>query len=544
LLTKKQTPGVVFQPQVHRKLQHGIQTFVNALRPTLGPVSGGVAIDHINNTKDLPEFLDDGGTIARRIIELPNRDEDMGAMLLRSMLVKQKESVGDGTVTAAILLEAIFSAGIRYITAGGNAMQVRRQLEKILPIILEEVDRASFKLDSHESLIDMAYTLCHDREIAQAIGEVFDLLGKHGRLEVREGYGRDVEHEYVQGTYYYSGAFSRAFFGNDIHTRIELYNTSIFLCDYTIEDHKDLFPVMKAAHDAGVESLVIIARGLSEKAIGMLTTNNKMDSFTAVGIKLPGSNEADKIAAIEDLTLLTGANPYLKITGGTLEIVKADDFGKVRSIWADLRTFGIVGGRGDKRKLRKHIQRLKDKYPLINDYEDQKRLNKRIGNLLGGSATLWLGGHSETEISAKKNLIERTIQIMRQASEHGVVHGGGMMYLQLTNLLKQHYAEATDTDERAAYRILMEAFSAPVRALYQNAGYDPGDILAQIQHAGTLSAFDVETGQCVQLCEFGIYDSTEILKATIRNAISTAALMLTIDCFVHRSNPELVGDPR
>lgn len=543
MLTRKQTPGVVFQPQVHRKLQHGIQTFVNALRPTLGPIAGGVAIDHINKTKDLPEFLDDGGIIARRIIELQNRDEDMGAMLLRAMLITQRDGVGDGTVTAAILLEAIFSAGVRYITAGGNAMQVRRQLEKMLPIILEEVDRATFKLDSQESLVNMAYSLCHDKEIAQKIGEVFDLLGKHGRLEVREGYGRDLHHDYVQGTYYYSGAFSRAFFGNDIHTRIALYNTAIFLCDYSIDDHKVLFPVMKAAHDAGVESLVIIARNLSEKAIGLLTTNNKMDSFTAIGVKLPGLNEADRIAAIEDISLLTGATPYLSVTGGNLENVQSDDFGTARRLWADLRSFGIVGGRGDKRKLRNHIQQLKKSYPLIKDYEDQKRLNKRIGNLLGGSATIWLGGHSETEISAKKNLVERTIQIMRQSSEHGIVHGGGVMFLRLSNMLKQQYAEATDTDERAVCRMLMEAFDAPVRTLYQNAGYDPGEIIAKIQHQAAPSAFDIETGQCINLNEFGIYDSSEVLKATLHNAIRTAALILTIDSLIHRSNPELVGNP-
>ena len=516
---------------------------VNALRPTFGPVSGSVAIDHIHKTKDLPEFLDDGGTIARRIIELPNRDEDMGAMLLRSMLVKQRESVGDGTVTAAILLEAIFSAGIRYIAAGGNAMQVRRQLETIVPDILEEVDQASFHLDSQESLVDMAYSLCHDRDIAEKIGEIFDLFGQHARLEVREGYGRELRHDYIQGTYYYSGAFSRAFFGTDIQTRVELTNTAIFLCDYSIEDQKELFPVMKTAHDAGVGSLVIIARNLSEKAIGLLTTNNKMNTFTAIGVKLPGLNEADKIAAIEDISLLTGATPYLKITGGTLDHVSADDFGKVRRIWADLRSFGIVGGRGDKRKLRYHIERLKRQYYRIEDYEVQKNLNKRIGNLLGGSATLWLGGHSDTEITATKTLVERTIQIMRLAGEYGVVHGGGLVFLRLADTLKQRYTATRDTDERAVCRILIEAFEATLRTLYENAGYDPGQIMAQIQNQDVQCAFDVETGRHVNLCDFGIYDSSEVLKASMRNAISTAALMLTIDSLIHRTNPELTGNP-
>jgi chaperonin GroEL len=533
----------VFQPQVHRKLKQGIHTFVNAVRPTLGPVSGGVAIDHVNKAESLPEFLDDGGTIARRIIELPNADEDMGAMLLRSMLVRQREMVGDGTVTAAVLLEAIFAEGVRYITAGGNAMQLRRQLERLLPLMFDEVDSAAFALDSHNSLVNMAYSLCHDREIAEKIGEVFDLFGQHARLEVREGYGLDLEQDYVQGTYYYSGVFSRSFFGDDIHTRLELYNTSIFLCDYTIEDHQDLFPVMKLAHDAGVESLVIIARDLSEKAIGMLNTNNNMGRFRAIGIKLPGLNEGDKLAAIEDLSLLTGATPFLKVTGATFERVTLDDLGEVRRLWADLRTFGLVGGRGDKRRLRQHIQRLKDSYKSLRDYEDQKRLNKRIGNLLGGSATLWLGGHSKTEIEAKKHLVERTIQIMRQANEHGVVHGGGAIYLRLSELFRARYAEATDTDERAACRMLMEAFAVPLRTICHNAGYDAGEVIGQVQLADVPSAFDVEIGQCVPLEAFGIYDSTDVVKATIQNAIKTAALVLTVDSLVHRSNPEIVGDP-
>ena len=128
-----QTPGLVFQPNVYHAMQRGIQQMVDAIRPTLGPTAGGVAIDPIHTTESLPEFLDDGGLIARRIIELRNRDVDMGAMLVRSLLVRQSEDMGDGTATTAVLLEAIFQAGVRYIAAGGNAMKLRRHLESAIP---------------------------------------------------------------------------------------------------------------------------------------------------------------------------------------------------------------------------------------------------------------------------------------------------------------------------------------------------------------------------------------------------------------------------
>ena len=144
---------------------------VSAVRPTLGPIAGGVVIDHINKTKDLPEFLDNGGLIARRIIELPDRDEDMAAMLVRSMIVRQDETVGDGTATAAVLLEAIFNGGLRYIAAGGNAMQLRRYLEGAVPLIVDALDEMIVPLDEQHALTNMAYTLCHDPEMAGLLGE-------------------------------------------------------------------------------------------------------------------------------------------------------------------------------------------------------------------------------------------------------------------------------------------------------------------------------------------------------------------------------------
>jgi chaperonin GroEL (HSP60 family) len=170
VLTKKQTPGVVFQPQVYNALQQGINKMVGAIRPTLGPVSGGVLIDHVNKAETLPEYLDDGGLIARRIIELPDRNEDMGAMLARSMIARQHEEVGDGTATAAVLLAAIFDAGIRYIAAGGNAMQLRRQLEATIPLIFETLDGMVTTIEGQPALTRMAYTLCHDETMAQLLG--------------------------------------------------------------------------------------------------------------------------------------------------------------------------------------------------------------------------------------------------------------------------------------------------------------------------------------------------------------------------------------
>jgi chaperonin GroEL len=543
VLTRKQTPELIFQPEATNAIQRGIQTVVKALRPTLGPLSGGVAIENVNKAQKLPEFLDDGGTIARRIIELADRDEDMGAMLARSMIVKQHETIGDGTVTAAILLDAIVSAGVRYIAAGGDAMQIRRHLDRTIPLILEELERQTFALQGEQALIDMAYNICHDREMAARIGETFHLLGEFGRLEVREGYARKLKREYVQGTYYYSGVMSRVFLTSSAESRVEVQEAAVFLSDYNIEEHRDLFPILKAAHAAGVKNLLIIARNLSEKAIGLLTTNNNMNSFRAIALKLPGLNDTDRAAALEDLSLLTGAKAHLNVLGANIDHFSPDDFGYVRRAWADLRAFGVIGGRGDKRRLRSHIDRLKQLYYASKEYDQRRHLQQRIGNLLGGSATLWIGGFSETEIAAQKNVADRTVRAMRTALDQGVVIGGGLALYRCRDALKRLLTKSEDTDQRAVYGMLIEALAVPARTILTNAGYEPGTVLADLEHKNPDTAFDVETGKMVNIHHHGIYESSEVVSMALRHAVTTAGLALTIDVLIHRSNPELVGKP-
>src|SRR5271157_1697813 len=100
-----QTPGIVFQPRVVEGMQDGFDKLVDLIRPTLGPLPHIVAIEKVDRREQLPELLDSGGTIARRIIQIPNREEDVGLMLLRQALWRQQEREGDGTATTAVLFQ-------------------------------------------------------------------------------------------------------------------------------------------------------------------------------------------------------------------------------------------------------------------------------------------------------------------------------------------------------------------------------------------------------------------------------------------------------
>ncbi len=532
-MRKKQMREVVFQPRTFRGFQRGVNQIAAAIRPTLGPRPRIVAIQRILDQR-MPEMLDNGGVIAQRIIQLPGRDEDVGAMFIRDMLWRLHDQVGDGTATAAVLFQAIYNEGVRYLTAGGNARRLHEYLQKGLKVILDQLSRMTVIASGKEQLAQIAESICYDPALAKMMGEIFDIIGEYGRLEIRPGRGRELEREYVEGMYWERGLVSREMITDRSRSRTELENAAILISDLDIEQPQQLFPALEVALRAKIGALLIVANKLSGSAIGFLLANKKPEQFQVMAVQTPGYGKEEQAAALEDLAVLTGGRPFIQVAGDTFEPIKVEHLGQARRVWADPRNFGIIGGKGDPRRLRRHIASLRTAYNGTEDTALQGKLLSRIGKLLGGSATLWIGGATELEINERREVAERTAAAMRGAMMEGVIPGGGVALLACRPALQQRLEQATATDERAAYQILLTALAAPLRTLVGNAGYDPSEVMAQINLAGPGYGFDVVAGQVVEMRQAGICDATVVQKTMVYNAISSAALALTIDVLVHR----------
>jgi chaperonin GroEL len=390
-------------------------------------------------------------------------------------------------------------------------------------------------LSGQEQLAQIAESICYDPALAKLMGEIFDIIGEYGRLEIRAGRGRELEREYVEGMYWERGLASREMITDHTRVRTEFENAAILISDLDIEQPQQLFPALELALRAKIGALLIVANKLSDNAIGFLLANKKPEQFQVVAVQTPGYSKEEQAAALEDLAILTGGRPFIKVAGDTFEAIKVEHFGRARRVWADPRNFGIIGGKGDPRALRQHIATLRAAYSGSEDTVLQGKLLGRIGKLLGGSATLWIGGATELEINARLELAERTAAAMRGAMMEGVVPGGGLALLSCRQALQQQLEKAADTDERAAYRILLTALEAPLRTLVSNAGYDSSEVLAQINLAGPGYGFDVVSGQVVDMIRAGIWDAAVVQKSAAYAAIASGALALTIDVLVHRN---------
>lgn len=539
-------PKVVFQPDNYQGMQKGINKILNAIRPTLGPYPRLVANAQTVSQKS-PELLDDGGTIARRIIQIPNRAEDVGAMFIRQVLWQLHQRVGDGTATAAVLFQVIYNQGLRYLAAGGNAMELRHHLEAGMRLINDELNGMTIYLkegrERKEKLAQVAKSICYDPSMAELLGEIFDVIGEYGRLDIRSGRGRELEREYVEGMYWKGGVLSRLMITDEKRQRTDLENAVIVISNLDVQEPQDLIPAVSIALKGGYKTMLLIVKRISDAALSVLVSEKTRAKIQVLAVETPGATLTDQAAFMEDLSILTGGHPLAKQAGQTLRDVRPPDLGRARRVWSDKTNSGLSGGKGKPRELRQHVARLRMAYYNSEDNEDRKKILERISKLMGGSATLWIGGSTESEIKARKELAERTAQAVRGAVIDGILPGGGLALLACRPALQARLEQSTAPAERAAYRILTEAAEEPLRALLTNAGHNPSRILAEINRAGPGYGFDLHREQVVNMVEAGIFDPAAVQKDAIRSAISSAALALTIEVTVHRRKPVVSMEP-
>ena len=516
-------------------MQAGTEKLARLLAPTLGPLPRTVVVNH-RHDRNHPEILDNGGEIARNILQLDDRTEDVGAMFLRECLWGLQQQVGDGTATAAILFGAVFAEGVRYIAAGGNAMRLRTYLNKGLETIIETLSGMTAEVAGAERLSGLARSLCHDEPLADMLGQILADVGEFGRLEIREGQTRELLREQVEGIYWERGLMSRQMAVDSHRQRTDLRDAAILISDLEIDDVRQLMPPLTLCVSAGIRGLFIVAQKISDNVIGFLQANQNPELLQIAAMKTPGLGH-DQFGELEDLAVVTGGRVFAKVVGDTFERVRLQDLGRAGRIWADIHNFGIVDGAGDADAVQQHTLSLFSAFERAEDPALREKLRKRIARLQGGSATLWVGGGEGGAIKARAVLAERTTGLLREALMYGVTPGGGTALLDCRPTLQRLIGHSTDTDERAAYQILLRAVEQPAVTIAANAGYDPHATLARIEQAGPGYGLDATTGQIVPMVEAGIFDVATVLKSAAFSAISSAALALTVDVMVQHRTP-------
>ncbi|MCW5946729.1 MAG: chaperonin GroEL [Fimbriimonadales bacterium] len=504
-------------------IQSGVNKMADALRVTLGPRGRTVGIDKKFGG---PTLVDDGVTIAKEI-ELEDRFENMGALLIREVSSRTNDQAGDGTTTSAILAQAILNEGMRSVTSGSNPIALKRGIDKAADAVVEELKKQSRKLKGVEDAIKVATISSKNDDIGQKVGEAVYKVGLDGVVTVEEGKSMETIVEEVEGLRFDKGYISPYFVTNATSMEVVYEDPLILFYEKKISNVPDLLPFLEKAAQTG-RPVIIIAEDVESEPLAMLVLNRIRGGFRCAAIKAPGFGDRRK-AMLEDMAILTGGKVVSEELGMTLENVAMDMLGSCQRIVVTREHTTIVGGKGKKSDIDGRIKQIKQQIEKATSNYDKEKLSERLAKLVGGVTVIKVGAVTESEMKERKERITDALNATRAALEEGIVSGGGLALLRASNAIDKVNLHG---DEAIGATILKRALAAPLRTIADNSGVEGSAIVERVRKQSGTVGFDAGQLKIHDLMAAGIIDPTKVVRLCLQNAASIAGLLLTTEAAV------------
>ncbi len=517
---------MMFDADGWAKVQTGVRRIAAAVKVTLGPSGKNVLLEKKWGS---PLSTRDGVTVAKEV-ELPDPFENMGAKLVNEVAGKTSDTAGDGTTTATVLAEALFSEGIKAVIAGANPMAVKRGMDAAVARVVEEVKAASRPVKTHDQIVQVgALSANQDRAIGELLANAIDKVGKDGVITVEEAKGIETTLDVVEGMQFDKGFISPYFITSAENLRCELEDALVLVHEKKISSLRELIPVLEQVARAG-RSLLIVAEDVDGEALAALVVNRLRGVLKVCAVKAPGFGDRRK-AMLEDLAVVTGGKMLSEDLGTKLESVTLADLGTAKKVIVTKDDTTVVEGAGTKKAIQSRIEQVRVQIDAATSDYDKEKLQERLAKLAGGVAVVKVGAATEAESKEKKARVEDALHATRAAVEEGIVPGGGCTLLRASLSLVRLEKDA-EGDERIGIAAVRRALRAPAAQIAENTGRDGSVVVEEILEQKDSFGFDAVSGEFVDLWKAGIVDPAKVTRSAVQNAASIASLLLTTSVMV------------
>jgi chaperonin GroEL len=508
------------------KMLRGIELLDHAVRVTLGPKGRNVVLD---KSFGAPRITKDGVTVAKEI-ELADKFENMGAMMVREATSRTSDVAGDGTTTATVLAAAIVREGARGVAAGMNPMDLKRGIDLATEAVVRDLEGRSTAVSTNEQIAQIGTISANgDGDVGQMIATAMEKVGKEGVITVEEAKGLATELDVVEGMQFDRGYLSPYFVTNAEKMTVELDDPYILLHEKKLSGLQPLLPVLEQIVQAG-RPLLIIAEDVEGEALATLVVNKLRGGLKVAAVKAPGFGDRRK-AMLEDIAVLTGGQVISEDLGIKLETVTLDSLGSAKKVLITKEETTVVDGAGEKSAIQGRCGQLRSQIEETTSDYDREKLEERLAKLAGGVAVLKVGGATEVEVKERKDRVDDALHATRAAVEEGIVPGGGMALLYAASALDG--LNAANDDQRFGISIVRQALRAPARQIIDNAGAEGTVIVGKLQESTEASwGYDSQKGEYCDLVARGIIDPTKVVRAALQHAASVAGLLITTEAMV------------
>jgi len=517
---------IFFESEAREKIQKGATLLADAVRVTLGPKSKCVLLE---KGFGKPIVCNDGVTIAKEI-SLRCPEENLGASMMREAAERTGDSVGDGTSTATILAYAILTEGLRNITAGTSAIDLKRGLDRGLKLAVQTIHSLSRPVASRKERVQVATISAHnDLSIGDLVADALEKVGTEGVVSIEESKGIETVLDVVEGMQFDRGYLSAYFVTNTEKMQVVLDEPYILLIDKKLSKVQDLVPVLEQIAKTG-RSLLIVAEDMDGEALATLVVNKLRGTLVSAAVKAPGYGDRRK-AMLQDIAILTGGKFFADELGIKISDITLADLGTAKRIEIDRETTTIIVDGGAKEATKGRCNQLRKEIEKCTSDYDREKLQERLAKLAGGVAVIRVGAPSETEMKNRKEAFDDAVSATKAAIAEGIVPGGGLALLRAVDAIAQEEAKF-DGNERIGLRVLKYALEAPTRQIAINSSVDEGVVVERMRTGTGNYGFDAAAGTYVDLMEAGIIDPTKVVRIALENAVSVASILLLTEATI------------
>lgn len=516
---------ILFDTDARDKLKRGVDTLANAVKVTLGPKGRNVIIDKKFGS---PSITKDGVSVAKEI-ELADSIENMGAQLVKEVASKTADAAGDGTTTATVLAQAIYTIGAKNVAAGANPMDLKRGIDKAVTAIVANLKSQSKAINASKEITQVAtISANNDQEIGQMIADAMEKVGKEGVITVEEARGTETEVKTVEGMQFDRGYLSPYFVTNTEKMEAEMDRPFILISEKKVSSMKELLPVLEAVAQSG-RPLLIIAEDVDGEALATLVVNKIRGALKICAVKAPGFGDRRK-AMLEDIAILTGGTVISEERGFKLENVTIEMLGQSEKVVIDKDNTTVINGAGDSETIKGRVNQIKAQIENTTSDYDKEKLQERLAKLSGGVAIIYIGAATEVEMKEKKDRVDDALHATRAAVEEGIIAGGGVALIRAQAALESVATE--NADEKTGVAIIRNAVEAPLRTIVSNAGGEGSVIVQEVKTGQGAYGYNAREDKYEDMIAAGIIDPTKVTRLALENAASIAGLLLTTEAVI------------
>src|SRR3954471_6691268 len=520
---------IAFDQEAREAIRRGVSKLARAVKVTLGPSGRNVVLEKSFGS---PTVTKDGVTVAKEI-ELDDAYENMGAQMVKEVASKTSTVAGDGTTTATVYAEAIYSEGLKNVTAGANATQIQRGINLAVEAIVEQLSKMSKKVESSKEVAQVGTSSANnDPQIGQMIADAMDKVGKDGVITVEEGKSLDTHVELVEGMQFDKGFLSPHFVTDMTTMTAVLDDAYILIHEKKISSARDLVPILSKVAEQGKPCL-IIAEEVDGEALATLVVNKLRGTIKVCAVKAPGFGDRRK-AMLEDIAIVTGGTAIFEELGIKLENIEIGQLGRAKKIRVDKDNTTIIEGAGNEKAIKGRIEQIKNEIDATTSDYDKEKLQERLAKLAGGVAQINVGAATEVAMKEKKARVEDALHACRAAVEEGILPGGGVAVIRAAaKVLDNVRKKAPSEDQQLGVDIVRRAIEAPIKQISENAGVDGGVVSQKIKESKDVNfGYNALTHEYGDMMKMGVIVPTKVERSALQNAASIASLLLTTDAIV------------